>query len=483
MKIKLLAGLLCLVMLASVGCGNDPAVESDTETDPPKQTETDRNQDAESESESESESETEADAPETEANTETDTETETEKETETMTDKETQIESETETQTATESATTTDKVVESETEDNYDSLAHFTNLSIDQLVPGVTSTTAELKKMTYKISKTNADKIRLLGRAQLLKSNMLCDHSAAGFEVQGFMTGDVVLTATSTGDTYYTVYIDGVRVEQRFYVGNRKLSMVIATFEGNNFHTIKVLKQSESAWSTSYVDSLAFKGVLLEKPQARKLTIEVLGDSLTTGYGNLGVKSEGNAEGGNTPHKQDATQSYGFLAAEKLNADCNIMAWSGVGLDIGWTHAPFDTYYERQNFHRESKVTYNYDLNAPDVLIVHLGANDFTYERDKDSAATSKFVEKGIKLVEDIRKGYGKDMPVIWAYDPDEGVPEYIKQISDHFGGEANGFYIIELEWQSTDEYWGASGHPSVAAHEKHAQMIVDLIEEKQILK
>ena len=70
MKIKLLAGLLCLVMLVSVGCGNDPAVESDTETDPPKQTETDRNQDAESESESESESETEADAPETEAITE-----------------------------------------------------------------------------------------------------------------------------------------------------------------------------------------------------------------------------------------------------------------------------------------------------------------------------------------------------------------------------------------------------------------------------
>lgn len=77
MKLKLLAFLLCLVMLASVGCGETPAVESDTETDPPKQT--DRNQDAESESESESESETEADAPETEANTETDTETETEK--------------------------------------------------------------------------------------------------------------------------------------------------------------------------------------------------------------------------------------------------------------------------------------------------------------------------------------------------------------------------------------------------------------------
>lgn len=72
MKLKLLAFLLCLVMLTNVGCGETPAVESDTETDPPRQTETERETDTESESESESETE----APETDANTETDTETE-----------------------------------------------------------------------------------------------------------------------------------------------------------------------------------------------------------------------------------------------------------------------------------------------------------------------------------------------------------------------------------------------------------------------
>ncbi len=384
---------------------------------------------------------------------------------------------------ATQSETESEKETESEpaVDENYGKLEYFTDLSIDKLVPGVTETSAKLVKKSYNLCKANAGMIRVLGRAQLLKSSMMCDHSAAGFEVQGFMTGDVVMTATSVGDTFYTVYIDGKRVEQRFEVKDRKLRITIAKFEGTKFHTIKVLKQSESAWSMSYIESFTFEGALLDKPQNRELTIEVLGDSLTTGYGNLGTRNEGNAQGGNTPLKQDATQSYGFLAAEKLNADCNIVAWSGVGLDIGWTHAPFDTYYERHNFHRESVVAYDYSMQAPDVLIVHLGANDFTYEKDNNSADKSKFVEKGIKLVEDIRKGYNKNMPVIWAYDPDEGVPHYIQEISDHFGGEANGFYILELEWQSTDAYWGASGHPSVAAHEKHAQMIVDLIKEKNI--
>ena len=474
------------MMIPLVGCESSEANNGEGSSDAPTDSSENASGDGKDSSESVESSDVASDEG-TESEEKT-TESETEsasKETETESESATESESESATESESESATESETKAETETEpidENYGKLEYFTNLSIDQLVAGVTETSAKLVKKTYNLSKANASMVRVLGRAQLLKSSMMCDHSAAGFEVQGFMTGEVVMTATSVGDTYYTVYIDGVRVAERVQVKDRKLRVTIAKFEGTKFHTIKVLKQSESAWSKSYIETLTFEGALLDKPQNRKLTIEVLGDSLTTGYGNLGVRSEGNAQGGNTPLKQDATQSYGFLAAEKLNADCNIVAWSGVGLDIGWTHASFDVYYERHNFHRESKVAYDYSMQAPDVLIVHLGANDFTYERDNNSADKSKFVEKGIKLVEDIRKGYGKNMPVIWAYDPDEGVPHYIQQISEHFGGEANGFYILELEWQSTDEYWGASGHPSVAAHEKHAQMIVDLIKEKNIL-
>ena len=74
-------------------------------------------------------------------------------------------------------------------------------------------------------------------------------------------------------------------------------------------------------------------------------------------------------------------------------------------------------------------------------------------------------------------------MPIIWAYDPDEGVPVYIQEILDYFGGEEKGLYILELEWHSKDELWGASGHPGIKAHELHADLLVELIKKKKILK
>ena len=383
-------------------------------------------------------------------------------------------ETETDTETDTESETKA-KDTATETEELHDELEYYTSEPLENLKAGESTTSAKLVSRTYKLKNIDS-KLRYIGRTKLLLGGLLCDHSASGFEVQGFMTGELKMTASSFGDTYYTVFIDGKRVDKRFHSNKANVTMTIANFEGNYFHTVKVLKQSESAWSTSVIGQLQLNGVLFDAPKERELLFEVLGDSLTTGYGNLGVKGEGNAQGGNTPLKQDATQSYGFLAAEAFNADCNILAWSGVGLDIGWTHAPYTDYYNKFSFHRSDEK--NKFGRAPDLLIIHLGANDST---NKDTSKEA-FIEKGINLINTIRTGYAKEMPVIWAYDPNEGVPEYVQEILDHFGGEEKGFYILELEWQSTNENWGASGHPSVKAHEKHAKILVDFINSKNIL-
>ena len=306
------------------------------------------------------------------------------------------------------------------------------------------------------------------------------DHSASGFEFQGFMTGALKLTANTDADTtYYTVYIDGKRVNERFSTKGSNKTITIANFTGNYFHTVKVLKQSEERWTRTLIKEISMTGYMVGTPEQREYHIEVLGDSLTTGYGNLGKKSEGNAQGGNTPLKQDATKSYGFVAAEALNADCTIVAWSGIGLDKTYTDGvSFGAYYQKHAYNRNSSDTYKYG-RAPDVLVIHLGANDTTNK----ATTRAGFVQKGKDLINMIRKGYGKDMPIVWAYDPDEGVPTYIKEVLDSFGGESKGLYMLELEWQSKDSYWGASGHPSEAAHKNHGELLAELIKSKKLLK
>ena len=70
-------------------------------------------------------------------------------------------------------------------------------------------------------------------------------------------------------------------------------------------------------------------------------------------------------------------------------------------------------------------------------------------------------------------------MPIIWAHDPGEGRPAWINEIINYYGGEAKGFYTVALPWSEA----GAGGHPSANEHQKHANIIYNLINEKNILK
>ncbi|MBE6534368.1 MAG: hypothetical protein E7678_05310 [Ruminococcaceae bacterium] len=355
-------------------------------------------------------------------------------------------------------------------------LKFYTQCSLEKLKAGETVTDALLTKRVYSASQMS-EKVRLIGRTKFISDGILCDHPASGIEFQGFMSGELYLLISCDGDNYFTVYIDGKRCPERLYP--RSTSVKLASFEGNCFHTVKILKQSESVWTRSTINGIELTGELISPPKPRDILIEVLGDSLTTGFGNLGVKGEGSAQGGNTPHKEDATQTYGFLASEMLNADCTIVAWSGIGINKGCVSAVFGEYYKRYSYHRNRDGDYYAFDHAPDLIVIHLGANDSTNKETK----REDFVQKAKEFITYLRAGYKKEMPIIWAYDPDEGVPEYIQEVLDYFGGEEKGFYILELEWHSKDEMWGASGHPGLKAHKKHAEILVDFIKKNNILK
>ena len=131
---------------------------------------------------------------------------------------------------------------------------------------------------------------------------------------------------------------------------------------------------------------------------------------------------------------------------------------------MSYVSAIYGDYYKRYSYHRNREGDdYEFD-HAPDLLVIHLGANDSTNKQTK----REDFVKKAKELITFLYDGYKKEIPIIWAYDP--------------FGGEEKGFYMLELEWHSKDELWGASGHPGIKAHQKHARLLVDLIKDKGLL-
>ena len=349
-----------------------------------------------------------------------------------------------------------------------------------QPIPGKTAATTTLKSKTYNLgNSSDRSKFRVVGRAQYTDMGILFDHCANVLEFQGYMTGDLKLNANSSGDnkndwTYLTVYIDGERVEQRFCIEGNDKTITLATFKGNYFHTVRIVKQSEISNSDSRLKNIIMTGYLTKAPEERKYYIEFYGDSLTAGYSNIATKDYPTSEEGDAIY-QDATKTYAFMASEALNADCSILAMSGVGIDKGWTSNNFMYYFSKYSYRRGGEAYSFEGARVPDLVVIHLGANDVTR-----GSSRSKFVENGTALIKYIHEGYGKNIPIIWAYDPGEQVPDsWREEVLNKFSSTTK-VYSLKLEWRSKGKI---NGHPNVAGHEKNAGELVNLIKSNNLLK
>ncbi len=341
------------------------------------------------------------------------------------------------------------------------------------MTPGQTKTDETLSTKVYDFSRVN-NCFRLIGRTQNTMSGLIFDHAASAIEFQGFMTGDVILNVTSNKESYFTVYVDGKRVEERFGAEGSK-ALTVASFEGSYFHTVRIVRQNEIAWSQCLLRNLKITGYLFEAPEERELYLEFYGDSLTSAFGNIGDPSAPAPT--DVPKYQDATQSYAYLTTEALNADCSILAMSGVGIATGHYEKHFLHYFSQFD-HKRGNSPFNFEgARVPDIAVVRLGSNDFSV-----GCTREQYVSRAKELIDYIRNGYGKDVPIIWMHGSrGNDFGNWLKEISDYYGGEAGGFYSLELGWR--DHGVGAGGHPNVASHEANAESLLAFIKEKNIIK
>ena len=341
------------------------------------------------------------------------------------------------------------------------------------MTPGETKTDEILTEKTYDLSVVN-NCFRLIGRTKSNYNGLMFDHAAAAIEFHGFMTGDVILTVDSKNESYFTVYIDGERAETRF-MANGVDQLKIATFEDNYFHVIRIVRQNEIAWSQSMLKSLTITGYLFEAPEERELFLEFYGDSLTSAFGNIGSPSDPAPH--DVPKYHDATKSYAYLVADALNADCSILAMSGVGLATGHYDKHFLHYFSQFD-HKRSITQFDFNgARVPDIAVVRLGANDFAV-----GCTREQYVTRAIELVDYIRNGYGEKVPIIWIYGSRGGdFDNWLKELSDHYGGEEGGFYLCKPD--SGGHGSGAGNHPNLAWHEANAESLLSFIKEKNILE
>jgi lysophospholipase L1-like esterase len=316
----------------------------------------------------------------------------------------------------------------------------------------------------------SADRFKLLGnRMAPVGDGITCDFTASGIEFRGFMVGKVTLSLACDRDTYFTVYVNGERIEDRMLVTPDMTELILAELAVPGEYSIRVLKQTESPWSLAVLYGVSLCGTLYEAPEDRDFYVEFIGDSITGGYGNLGDNA---SENPGTALWEDGTKTYAFLTAESLGADANIIGCSGI--TISWDKFSEKDFYFANSYYRDPTAPLTNNSRIPNLIVINLGTND----------ASSNFLEEDVRkdtrdLVIRIREFYGKDVPIIWVYGMmGSALSEWILPTLEEMGGEAVGLYSVRLP----ANFDGALCHPTVAAHEKAAALLAEFIKSKNLL-
>jgi lysophospholipase L1-like esterase len=237
-------------------------------------------------------------------------------------------------------------------------------------------------------------------------------------------------------------------------------------------HAVTLVKRTESFFGVAQVLGWALDAdaVLLPAPRPAR-SLEFIGDSITCGYGNEAPDQHHtfNAE------TENAAATYGFLAAQALDADYSAVAWSGKCL---WPKNSILDLYERVLPQDDSSVWDFAAARIPDAVLINLGTNDFAGGNPEEEG----WVAACLGLVKQLRGRYPKARiycavgPML--SDPWSPSKNALSTIRGHLqrvvkeSADAN-VAFLEFAMQDGSTGFGADWHPSLKTHRRMADQLV----------
>lgn len=255
--------------------------------------------------------------------------------------------------------------------------------------------------------------------------------------------------------------------------------------------------------------ALSNGGAFLPVPE-RKLKLEFIGDSITSGEGLCGNTEEWDW----ISTWISANKNYAVQTASAFDADFHILSQCGWGVITGWDNnvtSIIPPHYEKVsslNWGENQKAlgaqeSWDFSSYQPDFVFVNLGTNDsgaFNQPAWKDPATGieykmrtddngNPFEEDGLKLSKgicDFLKVLRKNNPKaricwIWGMISLPLVAPYIQKGVDMFVSETGDkltetLVLDGMEGESKNEDKGSRGHPGPLTHKLAAEKLKDYI-------
>lgn len=248
----------------------------------------------------------------------------------------------------------------------------------------------------------------------------------------------------------------------------------------DSVHTILIEKRTEA-----FVGIGEFLGFILDKDRdllaqnpAPDRRIEFIGNSITCGYG---VEGE-NANSPFTPETENATLSYAALVGRALDADYQMVAYSGKGVVRNYgdpdktSPDPLPSLYDR-TLCVDSVPAWDFTSWIPQVVVINLGTNDFSTQPHPDK---SVFQQAYTQLINRVQSHY-PGVTVFCICGPMIGEPcgSYIQEVVNlcqQDNANKKVYYIGISTNLLTMSDRGSDWHPNIQGQQKIADVILPII-------
>jgi lysophospholipase L1-like esterase len=217
-------------------------------------------------------------------------------------------------------------------------------------------------------------------------------------------------------------------------------------------------------------------GTMLPPPPPPERRIELIGDSITAGYGNEGPSATCTFN----PAEENEYQTYGAIAARALEAEHVTIAWSAQ------TIGQMTEYFER-TLPARPESQWDFKKWVPQLVVMNVGTNNFaTYDPGE-----VRYVRIYLALFDRIRKVY-PDALIVCALGPmlTDIYPPGRKNLTLARAymattmarikerGEKN-FVFLEFPEQNHENGLGCGFHPSLKTHKLMADRLVQVARDR----
>lgn len=362
---------------------------------------------------------------------------------------------------------------------------------------------------TYTYKPGELKNLHILGRSPMQDGSLVMFWTASGieaktaaYEIRAELEADY-----STLEPWVSVWVNGAFISRFMVEKGRRTYSLFRTLTTTAPYTIRLLKESQ-AMSGDETHSLILHSIsatsALDKDEVflpvekKKLNIEFVGDSLTTGEGLAGAPGEMDW----IPAWMSVRSGYALTTADMLGADFHFLSQSGWGVVCSWDNdrdCAMPSYYEAvcglakgsKNEALGAQKPWDFSSWKADVVVVNLGTNDsgaYRTNPPKQQADGTMWKLTDLDLLREGVSGFMKKLRrhnpsarIIWVYGMcsfdqgdviQAGFDDYLKESGD----KAATFIRLDPQSLEGEDEHGSRQHPGPVTHLRAAKKLVEEI-------